>query len=192
MQIDHVIYGTADLDAAAARLEADLGLTAVAGGRHDGVGTHNRIVPLKDGAFIELLGIADPAEATRSPVGSVLQASIARGDGLIGWAVAVDEVEPVAERLGTSISSVRRGGMTARLTAVAEALAEPCLPFFIERSAGRPGPPGPEVGISWIEVSGDADRLECWLGGRTLPVRVVPGKPGLRALGLGERELRTS
>jgi hypothetical protein len=46
VRIDHVIYGTADLDVAAVRIEAQLGLTTVAGGRHDGVGTHNRIVPL--------------------------------------------------------------------------------------------------------------------------------------------------
>ena len=52
VRIDHVIYGTADLHVAAARVEACLGLTAVAGGRHEGLGTHDRIVPLADGSFI--------------------------------------------------------------------------------------------------------------------------------------------
>jgi glyoxalase-like protein len=66
VRIDHVIYGTADLAAAAARIEAQLGLTAVAGGRHDRVGIHNRIVPLGDGSFLELLAVADPEEAARS------------------------------------------------------------------------------------------------------------------------------
>ncbi|MEA2221141.1 MAG: hypothetical protein QOJ35_3767 [Solirubrobacteraceae bacterium] len=66
MRIDHVIYAAADLDVAAARVRADLGLTAIAGGRHDGVGTHNRIVPLGDGSFLELLAVADPEEASRS------------------------------------------------------------------------------------------------------------------------------
>jgi hypothetical protein len=94
VRIDHVIHGTADLDVAAARVKADLGLTAVAGGRHDGLGTHNRIVPLGDGSFLELLAIADPQEARGSELGAALLAGIARGDGLLGWAVAVDDLLP--------------------------------------------------------------------------------------------------
>jgi hypothetical protein len=56
--IDHVMYGTGDLDAAAARIHAELGFPAVAGGRHDAMGTENRIVALGDGSFIELLAVA--------------------------------------------------------------------------------------------------------------------------------------
>jgi hypothetical protein len=81
VRIDHVIYGTADLDVAAARVQAELGLTAVAGGRHDGIGTHNRIVALGDGSFLELLAVADPREASGSEVGAALQSAIARGTG---------------------------------------------------------------------------------------------------------------
>jgi hypothetical protein len=190
MRIDHVIYGTADLDLAAARIEAELGLKATAGGRHDGVGTHNRIVPLNDGSFLELLAVADPQEASGSELGAALQAAIARGDGLLGWAVAVDDLGAVAGRLGTTISTVGRQGQTARLTAVAESLAEPCLPFFIERDASALAA-RPAAAISWIEVAGDARRIERWLGGAELPVRVVEGEPAVRAVGIGGRELRT-
>src|SRR3954464_2731302 len=102
MRIDHVIYACADLDAAAARVEADLGVAAGGGGRHEGIGTHNRIVPL-GGGYLELLAVADPGEAAASDLGRAVQARIAAtGDGLMGWAVAVDDVEPVAARLGTA------------------------------------------------------------------------------------------
>ena len=37
MRIDDVIYGTSDLDAAAARVEAALALAAIPGGRHAGL-----------------------------------------------------------------------------------------------------------------------------------------------------------
>ena len=60
MRIDHIIYGTADLDAAEACFTSKAALTAVPGGAHDGIGTHNRIVPLGHGSFIELLAVADP------------------------------------------------------------------------------------------------------------------------------------
>jgi hypothetical protein len=154
VRVDHVIYGTADLDATAARLRAQLGLLATDGGRHDGLGTRNRIVPLGDGSFLELLAVADPGEATRSKLGAALQAAIARGEGLLGWAVAVEDLQPVVERLGTPITHVGRQGMTARLTGLDEALAEPSLPFFIERaSAHAPPRTADAAGICWIEVA---------------------------------------
>src|SRR4051794_31661126 len=56
VRVDHVIYATGDLDGAAARIERELGVAAAGGGRHERIGTHNRIVPLDDG-YIELLAI---------------------------------------------------------------------------------------------------------------------------------------
>jgi hypothetical protein len=191
--IDHVIYATADLDAAAARVESGLGLSVVAGGRHEGHGTHNRIVPL-GGGYLELMAIADPDEAARSPIGGALQARLAyRGDGLWAWSIGVEEVDQVAERLGLPVTTVAREGLTARLVGVDEALPNPVLPFFIERDAGvaDPGGEGDTGGITWVEVAGgDAGALEQRLGGADLAVRVVDGPIGVVALGIGERELR--
>jgi catechol 2,3-dioxygenase-like lactoylglutathione lyase family enzyme len=194
MRIDHVIYATADLDAAAARVEAVLGVAVRGGGRHDRIGTHNRIVPL-GGGYLELLAVADAGEAARSELGRAVQARIAAGEGLMGWAVAVDDVAPVAGRLGTEISTIRRSGLTAQLTGVAEAMREPFLPFFIARDPGVANPAGPGSGggpggISWLEVSGDAGRLRDWLDGALLPVRVADGPPAVLAMGVGDRELR--
>lgn len=192
MLIDHVILAATDLDAAAARLEAEHGLVATGGGRHEGVGTHNRIVPL-GGGYLELMAVADPAEAERSPLGRILAATIAeRAGGLMAWCVAVEDVEVVARRLGTDLSLIAREGLTARLTGVAEAMAEPTLPFFIERDPGvaDPGAAGDAGGLTRVEVSGDAARLHDWLGGEQLPLRVVDGPPALRAVGIGDRELR--
>jgi Glyoxalase-like domain len=192
MQIDHVILAAADLEAAAARLEAEHGLVATGGGRHEGIGTHNRTVPL-GGGYLELMAVADPAEAERSALGRILSATIAeRTDGLMAWCVAVADVEAVARRLGTGVSEIAREGLSARLTGVAEAMAEPCLPFFIERDPGvaDPGADGDAGGITWVEVGGDDAHLADWLGGESLPVRVVDGPPALRAVGIGDRELR--
>lgn len=187
--IDHVIYGTGDLDAAAARISAEFGLPAAAGGRHDGMGTENRIVALDDGSFIELLAIADEQEAKASALGAALLAGVARGDGLLGWAVAVDDVASVAARLGLAVTTVGRQGMTASLTGVGEALGQPCLPFFIQRAAARFASEIEPV-IDWIEVAGDAERLRGWLGDAELPVRVVDGPPGVRAVAIAGHELR--
>jgi Glyoxalase-like domain len=191
MRIDHVIIAAADLDAAAARLEAEHGLQAVGGGRHVGLGTHNRIVPLRD-AYLEILAVADAGEAARSELGRAVTGRIAEtGDGLMGWAVAVDDVAPVAQRLGTSVSQIERQGFTARLTGLEDAMATPFLPFFIARDPGVPAP-GAGAGrrIEWIELAGDRERLSSWLGGAELPVRIVDGAPAVLAVCVGGRILR--
>lgn len=194
MRIDHVIYATNDLDAAAMRVESELGLTVVAGGRHEGHGTRNRIVPL-GGGYLELMAVADAEEAVASPIGSALRARLtAQGDGLFAWAVAVESVERVADRLGLPITAVSRQGMTARLVGVAEALPNPVLPFFIERDEGiaDPGAGGEAGGITWLEVAGDRDALARRLGSGQLPVTVVVGPVGVVAIGIGDTEFRNT
>jgi hypothetical protein len=192
VRIDQVIVAATDLDAAAARLEGEHGLRAAGGGRHEGLGTHNRIVPL-GGGYLEILAIADARVAARSQLGRALAARIAQvGEGLMGWAVAVDDVVPVAERLGTPVSRIVRHGLSARLTGVLEAMAAPFLPFFVARDRGveDPGASGGAGGIEWIEVAGDPARLDAWLGAARLPVRVLEGGPAVRAVGIGGRILR--
>ena len=135
MKLDHVIYGTADLDVASARIEAELGLEVLPGGRHVGQGSHNRIVPLGPG-YLELLAIADRAEAEASPIGRLLLERIDE-DGLIAWAVSGVDVPAVAERLGTPLHSVSRDGMTAHVTGVEAALTESFLPFFVGSDSPR-------------------------------------------------------
>ena len=187
-----MIVAASDLDAAAARLVGEHGFRAVGGGRHEGLGTHNRIVPL-GGGYLELLAVADASEAARSQLGRALSARITQaGDGLMAWAVAVDDVVPVAERLGTPVSRVVRQGLAVRVTGVLDAMAHPFLPFFVARDPGveDPGASGDAGGIEWIEVAGDRDRLDAWLGEARLPLRVVDGASAVRAVGIGGRILR--
>ena len=192
MRIDHVIYATQELDAAAARLESEHGLVANGGGRHAGIGTENRIVPL-GGGYLEVIAVVDHAEAERSPLGHALARRIAEcGEGLMGWVVAVDDVVAEAGRTGAELSVIERDGLRARLAGVATAMAEPALPFFIERDPGiaDPGAAGDAGGITWVELRGDPARLQAWLGGAELPLRVTDGEPALLGVGIGDRELR--
>src|SRR3954451_13666244 len=190
MRLDHVIYGTADLDVAQARIERELGLDVLPGGRHVGQGSHNRIVPLGDG-YLELMAIHDPDEAATNRFGQVLLEVLAV-ERLVGWAVLVEDIEAVAERNGTPILTVRRETLGASVTGVQEALREPTLPFFIggNECGPRPGQARDAGGLTWIEVAGDAGRLRDWVGGAELPVRVVAGEPAVRAIGIGDREFR--
>jgi hypothetical protein len=190
MRLDHVIYGTADLDVAQRRIEQELGLEVRPGGRHVGQGSHNRIVPL-GGGYLELMAIHDREEAAGNPFGEALL-EVLEVEGLVGYAVQVEDIHAVAERNGTPLLTVKRDTLEAYVTGVAEALREPTLPFFIgaNRTGPRPGAEGGAGGLTWVEVAGDAERLREWLGGEELPIRVVEGAPAVHAIGIGEREFR--
>ena len=62
MRIDHVIWVADDLHATADRLAHEHGLPDGGGGRHVGIGTHNRVFPL-GGGYLEVLAVADRDEA---------------------------------------------------------------------------------------------------------------------------------
>jgi hypothetical protein len=192
VRFDHVILAAADLDESARRIGEELGLDVLPGGSHAALGTHNRVVPL-GGGYLELMAVRDPERAADSELVAALHARLAAAQGhLMAWCLAVDDVEAVAQRLGTPVTQVSREGLSARVTGLAEALAEPCLPFFITRDEGieDPGVGGDAGGITWIEVSGESARLDDWLAGSELPVRVVAGDQGIRAMGIGGREFR--
>src|SRR5207245_2324532 len=84
------------------------------------------------------LAVRDPAEAAGSALGRAVTERVERGGGgLMGWAVAGDDVEAVARRLGTGLSRVRGQGFSARVTGVRGAMAERCLPFVFAVGAAR-------------------------------------------------------
>jgi glyoxalase-like protein len=195
LRLDHVIVGSRDLDATAARFLDDFGLASADGGRHKGWGTANRIVPL-GASYIELLGIYDRSLAATNGLGRRLLEDSKAGDRLIGWAVATDDLDSIAGRLGLAVAEGSRrrpdGAMLRwRSAGLEEAMAEPCLPFFLswlvpdELHPGRAGAAHHvDVGrIAWLEVAGDPARIERWVGGR-LQLRMVEGPCGLRGVAI--------
>ncbi|MBI3095124.1 MAG: VOC family protein [Rhodocyclales bacterium] len=57
---DHLVFAAPDLDAGAAWLELQLGVTLAAGGKHARMGTHNRLLGLGENFYLELIAI-DPS-----------------------------------------------------------------------------------------------------------------------------------
>jgi len=178
LALDHVIYGVADLDAAAERFEADFGLTATGGGVHPG-GTKNLAVRCDDGSYIELLAVHDP----EGPLAQWVQSAIADGDTWIGWAVRTDDMPALVARLGIT---TQRGSIVAEdgtegswVVGGTEALgAGSNRPFFIDYGALErlPAPPNSPRCLAWVEVGGDEAEVREWLSDDSVPVRVVTGE----------------
>jgi hypothetical protein len=193
LSIDHVLLGTADLDRTAQELLHKHGLTSYAGGRHTGLGTGNRVVPLGD-SYLEIIGVVDEAEAEANPFGRWLTSQVAAGPRLVGWCLSTTDLEGVADRVGVEPVSMQRAQpdgriLSWRLAGLEVAMAEPPLPFFIEWEIdpelhpGRAGvahADGP-VRLTGVEIEGDETRIDEWIGDAHLPVGIFDGPPGVRA-----------
>lgn len=193
--IDHVIYAVDDLDAAGAALFDREGLASVPGGRHEGWGTANRIVPLGE-SYLELIAVVDVEEAEQSEFGRAVRRALTEDKPLVGWVVATDDIDAVAGRLDLEVEEKSReaaDGSTLgwRLAGLEQAMKSGALPFFVQWQVPPERHPGAADvcheadvrGIAWVEVStGDEDALRQWLGDDAdLAVRITDGDPGLAA-----------
>ena len=187
MELDHVLIAVADLDAAARQVEARFGLASVEGGRHQGLGTANRIVPLGE-TYLELVAVVDDAEAEASGFGSwVTGGDLPR---LLGWCVRTDDLDEVADRLGLTIANGSRARpdgtvLNWRMAGLELSAEEPSLPFFIEWGADTPYPGealAQSATIDELRLQGDPRRVARWVGDADVPISVREGRPELQSV----------
>jgi catechol 2,3-dioxygenase-like lactoylglutathione lyase family enzyme len=109
--IDHVVIAVADPDAAAVELTEEIGLAFTEGGRHHGLGTFNRIAFLGD-AYLELMGVEDPAAAQGWAIGRAAVRALEGGGGLATYGLIDDAIRVTVARLqanGSRIGPVEHG-----------------------------------------------------------------------------------
>ncbi len=207
LRIDHVVYATADLHRAGERFLDEFGLASVPGGTHPGWGTANRIVPLGT-AYVELLAVVDLEVAEADLIGRGLLELTEAGDGWYALCLADDDIDATADRLGLAVtpgSRVRPDGATVkwRGAGFAETRTTPELPFFItwdvppslHPGAAGVGHPSGATSVARVEIAGDREAFDRWVGGADLPVDLAAGSPqGVRAVVLatpdGEQTIR--
>lgn len=160
LRFDHAVIVVPELEAAAEAYRTQ-GLEVVPGGRHEGLPTHNTLIPVADGAYLELLTTVRPRTRTwlrflfstpfwpvvaarRPPVARRFLTSIARGTGLQDFAlvaVGMDEVVRRARAAGLAFHEpVAMGRARPDGTRLAWRLAVPHaseVPFLIEDSTPR-------------------------------------------------------
>ena len=194
--MDHVIYAVDDLDAAATVIFDREGLASVPGGRHEGWGTANRIVPLGE-SYLELITVVDVEEAEQSEFGRAVRRALTEDHPLVGWVVATDDIDGVAKRLELEVEEKSREAedgstLSWRVAGIERALKSGALPFFVQWDVPPERHPGAADvrhetdarGIAWVEVcADDRDEVREWLGddAQDLPVRITDGDPALAA-----------
>jgi len=95
LRFDHIIIAVRDLDAAISNYQA-LGFAVYYGGKHTHKATHNGLVSLADGSYLELLAPVDPNDID----GTI--ALLAKGEGFAGYALLSQDLGADATRLQTT------------------------------------------------------------------------------------------
>lgn len=174
MHVDHLVFaaGPEGLLATAERLSAALGEPSRDGGFHPRFGTRNRLIPLADDRYIEIVEVLEHPVADKAPFGQAVRARSESGGGWLGWAISVEDLSMFERRLGRQSVDGSRHFPDGRLLewkqiGVRGLQADPQLPFFIkwtsEESVLPKALPG-SVDLIRLEIAGDRSRLEDWLG----------------------------
>jgi catechol 2,3-dioxygenase-like lactoylglutathione lyase family enzyme len=142
--IDHVAIAVADPDTAAAELTDAVGLAFTGGGRHAGLGTFNRLAFLGD-AYLELIGVDDPAAAQGWSIGRAAVVALGSGGGFATYGLVDDGIRATVARLvanGSSIGPVVAGsrerpdGEEVAWWSAAPPMLGPDHPPFLIKHAG--------------------------------------------------------
>lgn len=90
LRVDHIVFGAADLESGNDEIERLLGVRPVPGGKHFGRGTHNALLGLGGGAYLEVLA-PDPEQdpADELPFGMVH----GMAPRVVAWAVGTRDID---------------------------------------------------------------------------------------------------
>ncbi len=96
VMVDHVVYGVDDLQGGVDELAERLGVRAAPGGKHVGRGTHNALLALGGGSYLEIIALDPDQPEPPGPIPFALDRL--RLPRLVGWAARVTDIEHTAQR----------------------------------------------------------------------------------------------
>lgn len=190
MRLDHLAVAAEGLEAGQAHIEAALGLRLQPGGQHAHFGTHNLLLGLEDGLYLEVIAIDPTVAAPAYPRWFDLD-RFTGAPRLHNWICAVDDLDAALLRhpgAGQAVA-LARGDLHWRMAVPKDGILpmDNLFPALIEwqgpaHPSTRLVPTGAQ--LRWLVVSHpEAASLGDMLGPDMLDPRVVfePGIAGLRA-----------
>jgi len=189
-RLDHLVYATPDLEATVADIATTWGVTPAAGGRHDGLGTHNALLAIGSGGYLEVIGPdptqPDPAGPRPFGVDDITEPQ------LVTWAASVPDLalwlEWCAERkidAGSAIDMQRTtpaGDVLRWRLTMPTPFGDGVVPFLIEWPGATPAASAPTgVELFGFALSHPDPAVRSRLAEYALPYPVTDGPPAMRA-----------
>jgi hypothetical protein len=122
-EIDHLVVGAATLEQGADWVERHLGVRPTQGGAHEGAGTHNLLLGLGPGCYLEVIA-PDPAQPEPEHPRLFdlddpgVRTMLAAEPRLIAYVARTPALAPLADRLGPrggEVRAMRRGNLSWRM-----------------------------------------------------------------------------
>ncbi len=136
--VDHVLVAIDDMDAAA-KAYRRLGFEVQPGGEHPRMGTFNSLVPVADGAYIELIGVKDRGLADKFPNSRLVVRALGRENRIATFALVSNNLKQDIETLrargleiGDPIDGERMRPDGQKVAWRSAHFEDPNLPFLIE------------------------------------------------------------
>ena len=112
-RIDHLVIGAADIDQGVEYVRDALGVDMPLGGVHQKMGTHNHLMQLGDGMFLEIIAIHPEMEPPDRPRWFGLDESLIRRQieaepTLLTWVVNTDNLKKLKESATFSFGEIER------------------------------------------------------------------------------------
>ncbi len=165
IELDHIVLAAQTLEEGIAFVRERMGVTAVLGGKHTGLGTHNALVPLLRRRYLEIISIdpapAEPVTQTRwfGLDDPALRASLETGPKFVGYAVRAAEIPadlPGFPALAPKSATRAAFRWTFGFTADGTRPGGGALPYFIAWHAGSAHPcdtlPAPTWNLTAIHI----------------------------------------
>ena len=180
LEFDHLVIAAADLTSGMAYIRETLGVDIPAGGQHHFMGTHNAVMAVGDGIYLELIAIDPELPAPSGPRWfgldtDDLQARLKTGPVLVHYvlrtddmAATLDGLDPALRQMLGPAMSASRGDLHWQITLNSDGIppAGGCIPAIIEWQGTPPqyGMDFPGLVLQKLECCHpDPDQLRDWL-----------------------------
>lgn len=181
-ELDHLVVAARTLDEGAAWVEARLGVLPVPGGKHPTMGTHNRLLFIGQGLFLEVIApdpdVPNPGRRRWFDLDDpAMRESLARAPALIHWVERTDDLGEALRDASEEVEvlSLERGKYRWRI-GVARDGRRPgggTLPTLIQWEGLHPADALPDSGVRLESFTHEGGRLRASFttpaGTRTIP-----------------------
>jgi len=188
LELDHFAIAATSLDEAIAHVEEALGVPLQPGGQHAVFGTHNALLGLADGLYLEAIAIDPAATPQRRPRWFDLDRFLG-APRLSNWICRSDDLSRDLSALAVEAGqpvSLTRGDLSWQMAVPANGILpfDNCFPALMQWQGGHPAPRLTQQGCSLrrlVIAHPEAGALRDLLALQDHRVAFEPGPAGLRA-----------